>query len=121
MSACFDTNIIVDFLNQRPQALAEIANHDRVFISRIAWAEILVGAKSDDEEAALENFLGFFEVVDTSAVIGRRAAQLRRQHHFKLPDALIYATAQDLGVELVTRNTRDFPSGTKGIRVPYTL
>lgn len=36
-------------------------------------------------------------------------------------DALIYATARVHDAVLVTRNTRDFPPGTPGIHVPYTL
>ena len=39
----------------------------------------------------------------------------------KLPDAIILATAQSAASILVTRNTRDFPVGPPGIRVPYKL
>jgi predicted nucleic acid-binding protein len=37
----------------------------------------------------------------------------------KLLDAYIFATAQVNGSILVTRNTKDFPAQTPGIRVPY--
>jgi hypothetical protein len=39
----------------------------------------------------------------------------------KLPDAIIQATAEGAGRVLITRNTRDFPASTPGVRIPYTL
>jgi len=37
----------------------------------------------------------------------------------RLPDAIIWATAQVHGLLLVTRNVRDFPQGEPGVSVPY--
>jgi hypothetical protein len=37
----------------------------------------------------------------------------------RLPDLLIWASAQVHGLILVSRNTRDFPSDQPGIHVPY--
>jgi len=45
------------------------------------------------------------------------AARLRREHRWKLPDALQVAAAQHHGLRLVTRNTRDFPPE----RYPFVL
>jgi hypothetical protein len=38
-----------------------------------------------------------------------------------MPDAIILATAEVAGRELVTRNVKDFPSGMRGVRVPYKV
>ena len=57
---------------------------------------------------------------DTIIAVGTRVA-LRREHRMRLPDAIIWATAQDLGVLLVTRNSRDFPSKDPGVRIPYPV
>ena len=58
--------------------------------------------------------------MDVDSDVAERAAILRRTHRIKLPDALIWATAQAYDLVLVTRNTKDFPADHPGIRVPYT-
>jgi hypothetical protein len=47
--------------------------------------------------------------------------QLRRAHHIRLPDAIIWATAQTNNAVLVSRNTKDFNADWDGIRVPYKI
>lgn len=49
------------------------------------------------------------------------AVQIRRAQRIRLPDAIIWATAQVHDATLVTRNTKDFPPSQPGIRLPYTL
>jgi hypothetical protein len=39
----------------------------------------------------------------------------------RLPDAIIWASAQKENALLVSRNTKDFPVDAPGIRIPYTL
>jgi predicted nucleic acid-binding protein len=39
----------------------------------------------------------------------------------KLPDAIILATARVSNRQLVTRNIKDFPAGTAGVRAPYRI
>ncbi len=38
---------------------------------------------------------------------------------YRLPDAIIWATAREASALLVTRNTKDFPADVPGVRVPY--
>jgi len=116
-----DTVILVDALMGVEQAKRELLARRRHWISRVTWTEFLAGAKPDGE-AATEDFLRFFSVIEVSEEIGRRAALIRSQQKtIKLPDAIIWASAQTTGRILVTRNTRDFPAKMPGIRVPYTL
>jgi predicted nucleic acid-binding protein len=50
------------------------------------------------------------------------AARLRREHRWKMPDALQAAVARHHGLDLVTRNTRDFPPEAHSfVVVPYAL
>ena len=51
----------------------------------------------------------------------QRGYQLRKKHKIKLPDAIVWATAQVNQCILVTRNTKDFPHHAPGIRVPYRI
>jgi predicted nucleic acid-binding protein len=116
-----DTVILVDALLGVEQAKRELLARSRHWISRVTWIEILAGMKPDGE-AATEDFLRFFSVIEVSEEIGRRAALIRSQQRtIRLPDAIIWASAQTTGRILVTRNTRDFPARMPGIRVPYTL
>ena len=67
------------------------------------------------------HFLEGFKVITLDEEIANRVVALRRAHRMKLPDAVIWATAQTAGRLLVTRNTKDFPTDDPGIREPYTL
>lgn len=62
-----------------------------------------------------------FEIVIPDFTIARIAADIRRSHRLKLPDAIIWATAKSRQTLLVTRNSKDFPIGDPTIRIPYTL
>jgi len=83
--------------------------------------EILVGATEGDEESEIREFLRRFEVHPVHEGIAERAVDIRRREKIRLPDAIIWATAQHLGFLLVTRNTRDFPRNDPGIRIPYRV
>lgn len=120
MDAVFDTNIIIDALNGIDEANVEYGRYERVFISRITWMEVLVGAQEEDVE--LRDFLETnFEIVPLDLIVANTAVQLRRTHRIRLPDAIIWATAQTKEVVLVTRNTKDFDPDWEGIHLPYTI
>lgn len=121
VGALFDSNILIDHLNAVPQAREELARFDDRAISIITWMEVMVGAVAEQAEST-RHFLNGFTVIALGDVIADRAVILRRAHRVKLPDAIIWATAQVTGRLLVTRNTKDFPPGDPGIRrEPYVL
>ncbi|MCX6034584.1 MAG: type II toxin-antitoxin system VapC family toxin [Chloroflexi bacterium] len=120
VNAVFDTNIVIDALNGAPEADAEFGRYERVFISRVTWMEVLVGAQDDDTQ--LRDFMEtHFEIVALDLAVAETAVQLRRTNHLRLPDAIIWATAQTQKAILVTRNTKDFNPEWEGIRVPYKI
>jgi predicted nucleic acid-binding protein len=82
--------------------------------------EVLVGAPAAVEQAT-RDFLAGFEVVGLEGTIAEGALALRKVHPIKLPDAIIWACAQETGSLLVTRNRKDFPSGDPSVRIPYDL
>lgn len=120
VKALFDTNILIDHLNAVPQARDELDRYETRSISVITWMEVLVGAPPD-VEGATRAFLAGFSVVGLDDDIAARAVALRRRHGIKLPDAIIWATADVNSLLLVTRNTRDFNPDHPGVRVPYNL
>jgi predicted nucleic acid-binding protein len=121
MKAVFDTNILVDYLNGIPAAKRELDQYEEAAISMVTWMEVLVGADDAEEEAVTRAFLSRFNLRPLDKTVAERAIIIRRQHKLRLPDAIIWATAMELGWMLVTRNTRDFPETKPGIRVPYRI
>ena len=120
VKALFDTSILIDYLNQRPQARDELGRYRQKAISIITWMEVLVGA-SEEVESATRAFLKRFDVIAIDPAIAERAVAFRREQRLKLPDAIIWATADAHAMILVTRNTKDFPADAPGIRIPYDL
>jgi predicted nucleic acid-binding protein len=118
VGALFDTNILIDHLNAIPQAREEIERFESRAVSIITWIEVMVGADADVVEPT-RRFLEGFKVIALDEEIADRAVALRRAYGIKLPDAVIWATAQTAGRLLVTRNTKDFPTDDPGIREPY--
>ena len=116
----FDSSIVIDWLNRKPQAKVELSRYSRHRISRIVWTEILAGEPLESRETVRE-LIAPFEIVELDARIAGAAADIRHRTGMKLLDAFILATAQVNGAILVTRNTKDFPANMPGIRVPYTL
>ena len=121
VSELFDTNILIDHLNGIVKATRELRLSNDPAISMITWIEVMTGASGPDEEAILRAFLLNFECLPVSSAVAERAALVRRQMKIKMPDAIILATAEVAGRELVTRNVKDFPSGMRGVRVPYKV
>jgi predicted nucleic acid-binding protein len=65
--------------------------------------------------------LGGFRRLELSQAIAAEAVSCRRSLALKLPDAVILATARCHRLQLVTRNTRDFPEALGTVLVPYRL
>lgn len=114
--------ILIDHFNGRPEAtryLASVAGE--AALSVITRAEVLAGF--DAEDAALaEGLLGRFPTLGIDLPVADLAARLRREHRWKMPDALQAALAQYHGLSLATRNTRDFPPDRhRFVVVPYAV
>jgi predicted nucleic acid-binding protein len=116
----FDTNILIDWLSNSPQAISELSRYKKHRISRVVWTELLAGVPVEERDTLLRT-ISSFEVIEIDARIAAAAADIRYRSPMKLLDAYILATAQVNGAILITRNTKDFPAEMPGIRIPYTL
>lgn len=121
VDAVFDTNILIDYLIGRDQAQKELDRYSRRAISIVTWMELQIGSRSEAEADVIDLFLREFRVIDITRPLARRAIDIRRRTRVRLPDAIIWATAQMESAILVTRNTKDFPKGDPGIRIPYRV
>jgi predicted nucleic acid-binding protein len=120
VKALFDTNILIDYLRGIPAAERELSRFEIKSISLITWMEVLVGTPAA-HIGATRAFLDSFVSVAIDARVAERAVLLRRSHRLKLPDAIVWASAQVNDMLLVTRDTKGFPTDDPGIRVPYTV
>lgn len=120
VSVLFDTNILIDLLNGIEAAREEIALYDDKAISLVTWMEVMVGAGED--ALRIKAFLSGFRLVAIDGDVAAEAVRIRRSRRIKLPDAIILASARTSHRLLITRNTKDFPSGVEGeVRIPYLL
>ncbi|CAN7586918.1 type II toxin-antitoxin system VapC family toxin [Pseudoduganella sp. LjRoot289] len=121
----FDTNILIDWSKDYPEALAGLAYWDNPAISVITWMELYSGANPEDVPRFDAFMVEFgFEIVEIDAEIMHAAAALvsarrRTGRKIALSDAIIAATAQVRGLTIITRNTKDFKGAN--VRVPYEL
>ena len=117
-----DSVIVIDCLNRIPSALDFVrAQTVRPSVSLVTWAEVFAGV-SPAGEADTRRYLGAFRLLPLDQAIAERAGRLRQSERWKLPDALQAATAQHHGLQLVTRNTKDFkPERHPFVVVPYTI
>lgn len=120
-SACFDSDVLVDYLQRVPQAVEEFRRYDEHHLSIVSRIEILTGAVHRGVESQVREFISECNTHELTHAIADRAYMLRVSHRLRTPDAAIWATALHLGLVLVTRNTRDFPADDPTIRVPYQL
>ena len=114
----FDSNIVIDWLNDSQSATSELERYPRHRISRIVWTEVLAGEPLESRDK-VQRLIAPFEVVEIDARIAMAAADIRFRMRIKLLDAYIFATAQVNGSILVTRNIKDFPAYMPGVRIPY--
>jgi predicted nucleic acid-binding protein len=80
--------------------------------------EVMVGAPAAADPGT-RDFLSGFERVDVDAAVAARAVRLRREHRLKLPDAIVWASAQVREMLVVTRDAKGFPEDDPGVRIPY--
>jgi len=120
VKALFDTCILIDYLNGVDAAKKELVRYEYRAISVITWMEVLVGASAEEDET-IRAWLGSFDVIALNSAIANRAVELRKAKRVRLPDAIVWATAQVQSLLFVSRNTKDFSADEPGIRVPYKI
>jgi predicted nucleic acid-binding protein len=116
--ALFDSNVLIDYLNEIAAAKVEYELYESRAISIITWMEVLAGATAESR-LATQVFLDSFAVIGISNKVAQRAVQIRAEKRLKLPDAIILATALEHALLLVTRNTKDFSANSPSVRIPY--
>lgn len=117
-----DSVILIDHFNGINAATQFIADEcEDIALSPITRAEVLVGFDDNHLLVAVE-LLDQFPTLPITAIEADLAASLRRSERWRLPDALQAAIARSHGLDLVTRNVKDFPPDRYDfVKIPYTL
>ncbi len=107
-----DTNVVIYFFNGLTDdaALIEIlrSSFNISIITKIeflSWHKLLHDSVLNDK--ALE-FISNARVFELDEVVANRTIKNRQQYKMKTPDAIIGATAEVHGFEIVTNNVDDF-------------
>jgi predicted nucleic acid-binding protein len=116
MPALVDTDVLIDLLRGVPAARDRFARElgkGPVYASVITRAEVLAGMRPGEEQRTHAE-LGALAWLHVDATIADRAGALSRRHRddapgIGLPDYLIAATVDLLGLTLLTRNVKHFP------------
>lgn len=109
-----DTNILVDYLRQKIQAITFIENYGKanLAISPIVSMEVYQGVLDKIDLLRTRKKLNGFASLPLNQEVVQLAMQLQQQyilsHHIGIPDTLIAATALVYDLELKTYNLKDF-------------
>ena len=117
-----DSVILIDHFNGIEAATTFLREHrSDAALSAITRAEVLTGF--DEAQRALPaRLLDTFVCLSLDRATADIAARLRREHRWKLPDAIQAAVAQQHGLKLVTRNIKDFPTDVFDfVLMPYSF
>ena len=119
----FDTDVLIEYLRGKDEAQRYIDNiQDVVYMSSISMAELYAGVRKGEESRKLEVFIETFEVISLNKNIAKIGGLYRNQykpsHGTGLADALIAATAKEIGAQVITFNTKHFPM-LNDVIMPY--
>ena len=111
----FDTSVLIDYLTGRNATathyVTDIISGQPGDLSIIAEAELWVGVRNRREEETIEALASLFTVIPLNSGIVRDAFTLMRQMDISqrkvhLADALIAATALEIGETVLTADRR---------------
>ena len=109
-----DTNIVIDFLRQKPEVITFIGNYgkENLAISPIVAMEIYQGVLDKTDLDRTRKRLKGFATLNLDNEIISLALQLQLRyilsHRMGIPDSIIAATALVFNLELRTFNLKDF-------------
>lgn len=107
--AVFDSNIFIYLSKGQLDFSAIATRYNKIYVSVVTYMEVLgFNFPNPAEETLLINLFQQFEIVHTDTDLAKQVVAYRKLKKIKIPDAIILATADKLGAELVTVNESDF-------------
>jgi len=109
-----DTDILIWLFRGRQSAQEALEDCQTVELSAVTYIELVQGSRNKNELAHLRQSIGAngWRILPVTESVSYRATALIENyalsHGMRLADALIAATAIDLGLTLITANTRHY-------------
>ena len=108
-----DTDILIDFLRGRPDAVEFLEEHvDDLCVSVVTLAELYQGVREGGERIKLASTLSAMTILPLTEEIAEKAGLYRRKYRDKtgcgLADCMIAATASHHDMTLATLNAKHF-------------
>jgi len=117
-----DTDICIEFLRGRAEAVEFIDQLGFPYISIVTVAELYGGVREGKERKSLEVFIENSAIININTEIAVKGGLYRRDygrsHGVGFADSLIAATAETEAKTLVTFNKKHFPM-LPSVTVPY--
>lgn len=116
MRLVFDTSVLIDALRRHQDAQKIIAHFEQadeeLCVPSIIGFELFSGKSAGDnnQRQRIRRLLQYFEVIDLTLEIARRAGDIYRSgvRDLQVPDYLIAATALEINAPVVTLNRKHF-------------
>jgi len=103
-----DSNIIIYYADKKYACLDIIFEQETLYVSAITRLEVLGYHRIGNLKPLFEQLFAEFTVISISNSIIDSAISIRQQKSMSLGDSIIYATALQNDLTIVTRNTKDF-------------
>jgi predicted nucleic acid-binding protein len=98
-----DTNALIYFFEGRGKITELVVNTPEIYFSAISEIELLSADRLNESEIdSIKAFLSLCQRVELTSAIIAQTINIRRQYHFKIPDAIIVASAIYLEIPLVS-------------------
>lgn len=109
-----DTCVLIDYLRGKVEIKNKLEKDRKsgLAMSSVTYMELMVGALNKREVGIIKKAFADFEIIEISEGVSIKARKLvekyTKSHGLLIPDALIGATALELGLPLYTANIKDF-------------
>jgi predicted nucleic acid-binding protein len=118
-----DTDVLIDYLRGKKEAASFLEqNLSQCSISVLTVAELYSGAKTSRHSLSIEALTSLLPTLPVDFVISKKAGEYRSRygssHGTGIVDAILAATAEKYGAQLVSRNRKHFPM-IENLLTPY--
>ena len=113
-----DTNILIYLSKKQLDLKVLFQENTRYSISVITKIELLGYHFKEEEELRIINgIINALNVIPLTDEIVKLTIALRKKHKIKIPDAIVYASAQSLRGSLYTNNLADFAKINESVKL----
>lgn len=115
MKIVVDTSVIIDYLRSRSGILTLLVNNNKegrldLYMPTVVITELWAGKDSKDElkTSKLEKVIKIFKIIDLNSNIAKTTGILLRDRISSGFDAIVAATALEIGAQVATSNIKHF-------------